>query len=63
MAPEIHNALINSDQFYDARKSDIFALGIIIFALLLGRLPFEYANPENKLYKLIIEDKIDEFWT
>lgn len=43
MAPEIHSNL-DSPQLYDARKSDIFALGVLLFALVLGKLPFEYAK-------------------
>lgn len=55
MAPEIHAILDNPTQTYDARKSDIFALGVLLFALVLGKLPFEFAKKENKLYKLIAE--------
>ena len=40
MAPEIHQILEDRPQSYDARKSDIFALGVLLFALVLGRLPF-----------------------
>jgi hypothetical protein len=36
-------------------KCDIFALGVIMFALVLGRLPFEYSTKDNKIYKLIAE--------
>jgi len=28
---------------YDMNKADIFALGVILFTLVMGRLPFEYA--------------------
>lgn len=36
-------------------KCDIFALGVIMFALVLGRLPFEYSTKDNKIYKFIAE--------
>lgn len=40
MAPEIHACLGSDAQAYDARKSDIFALGVFLFCLVLGRFPF-----------------------
>jgi serine/threonine protein kinase len=55
MAPEIHEVLTNRENFYDAFKADIFSLGVIMFALVLGRLPFEYATKDDKIYKLIAE--------
>lgn len=44
MAPEIHQTLKDSEKFYDARKADVFALGVVLFAFVLGRLPFEFAT-------------------
>lgn len=44
MAPEIHEVLKNTGKFYDARKADVFALGVSLFAALFGSLPFEFAN-------------------
>ena len=43
-------------------KSDIFALGVILFCLLKGKLPFETATPTNQHYKLLMTGKIEEFW-
>jgi len=63
MAPEISNCHENKDSPYDPVKSDIFALGVCMFALIFKRLPFEYAIPDNKLYKLLMEKKTKEFWT
>jgi len=54
MAPEIDEVKRNKEHSYDAMKSDIFSLGVIMFALVLGRLPFEYATKEDKIYNLIV---------
>ncbi len=35
-------------------KADIFALGVILFSLVLEHLPFEYAVCTNPHYKKII---------
>lgn len=42
MAPEL---FLNKG--YDGTKTDVFALGIVLFALLLGRPPFHIADPNN----------------
>ena len=44
MAPEIHQVLKDPTTHYDARKSDIFALGVMLFAAVFGSLPFEFAS-------------------
>lgn len=44
MAPEIFAARNNQQLDYDGKKADIFALGVIIFALVFKKLPFEEAN-------------------
>ena len=48
---------------YDVAKSDIFAVGVVLFALMVGTLPFEYAVSENKLYGLLIDKKYEDFWS
>ena len=42
---------------YDGFKIDIWASGIILFAMLCGYLPFDHIN-NNKLFKKILECKI-----
>jgi len=39
MPPELH-LLCQSPKSYEATKLDIFSLGVVIFALLFGKLPF-----------------------
>lgn len=57
MAPEIFAARKDSSQEYDGKMVDIFALGVILFTLVFRKLPFGEANSENRLYKLLIDEK------
>lgn len=63
MAPEIHQCQKDKTESYDATKTDVFALGVILFALVFGHLPFEYAEPNDPLYRLIVDKKLPVFWT
>lgn len=40
MAPEIWLAQEDKSLAYDALKTDLFALGVVGFALTFGRMPF-----------------------
>lgn len=62
MAPEIHICREDPTLTYDPKAADVFALGVVLFALVLGRLPFEFALPTDKLYSLVSEGKWEEFW-
>jgi serine/threonine protein kinase len=63
MAPEIHICAKDKSKPYDPFKTDIFALGVTIFAVMLGKLPFEYSDDKNQLYSMIMERKFDKFWS
>jgi serine/threonine protein kinase len=62
MAPEIHAVRSDSSKHYDPKAADVFALGVVLFALVLGRLPFEFALPEDKIYTLLSSGRTAEFW-
>jgi serine/threonine protein kinase len=62
MAPEIHASREDPNNYYDPKAADVFALGVVLFALVLGRLPFEFALPSDKLYSHIAEGRMKEFW-
>jgi serine/threonine protein kinase len=62
MAPEIHACKEDSTKYYDPKAADMFALGVVLFAVVLGRLPFEFALSSDKLYGHIAEGRMKEFW-
>jgi len=58
MAPE----LIQGEVYHGA-SVDIFACGMILFAMLCRRTPFDKADKKfNVYYKLLAEKKFDKFW-
>ena len=57
MAPEILKKIP-----YSGIRSDIFSLGVILFALIIQKFGFEKATPSDKLYRLIIQKKYEEYW-
>lgn len=63
MAPEIHACLSSPTNKYDAKAADIFALGVMLYAVVMGRLPFEHARLEDPHYKLLTTDDPAPFWT
>lgn len=57
MAPEVY-----LHQAYDGQKADIFSIGVILFLMVTGHLPFTRADPKNPLYKVFISNSPDAFW-
>ena len=57
MAPEILRRIP-----YSGIRSDIFSLGVILFALIIQKFGFEKATPSDELYRLIIQKKYEEYW-
>eukprot|EP01015_Nassula_variabilis_P019918 TRINITY_DN3417_c0_g1_i5.p2 TRINITY_DN3417_c0_g1~~TRINITY_DN3417_c0_g1_i5.p2 ORF type:complete len:263 (-),score=69.55 TRINITY_DN3417_c0_g1_i5:16-804(-) len=57
MAPEI-----NLRKPYNGTQTDLFACGVVLFMMVVGRMPFLQASTQDAYYKLIYNQKYDEFW-
>ncbi len=47
---------------YYGISNDIFSIGVIMFILVTGKMPFKIAVAEDINYNLIINNQIDKFW-
>lgn len=56
-APELH-----LKRPYFGKPEDIFSLGVMLFVLVTGYLPFKLAVPNDSLYQYIIKGDYIEFW-
>ena len=56
-APELH-----LKRPYYGKPEDIFSLGVMLFVLVTGYLPFKLAVPNDSLYQYIIRGDYIEFW-
>ena len=56
-APELHLR-----RPYFGKSEDIFSLGVTLFVLVTGRLPFKLAVPNDSLYQYIVRGDYIEFW-
>ena len=46
---------------YSGVSTDVFQLGVCLFLLSFGNLPFQRAHPkDDNLYKYIAKDKVNE---
>ena len=58
MAPEIKEG-----KNYKGTQVDLFSLGVILFIIVQGIFPFKEARKEEYFYKLILDGKLDTYWT
>ena len=56
-APELH-----LKKEYFGKSEDIFSLGVTLFVLVTGFLPFKLATPNDSLYQYFIKCDYVEFW-
>jgi len=48
---------------YDGQKSDIFALGVLLFTLVTCKIGFHRALKSDKYYRLVLNKKYDQYWS
>lgn len=57
MAPEIL-----TKQQYQGHVADIFAIGVILFAMYAGHPPFDMATAKDSHYQYFVKNRVDLFW-
>ena len=58
MAPEIKEG-----KQYKGTQVDMFSLGVILFIIVQGIFPFKEARKEEYFYSLLLQGKIDTYFT
>ena len=57
MAPEILQKIK-----YKGAEVDVFACGVILYIMVMGKLPFKEAKPKDPNYKVLALQKYEIFW-
>ncbi len=57
MAPEFFQG-----NGYNGELTDVFALGVVLFGMLLGRPPFRRADVSDPYYRFLCSNQLEEFW-
>ena len=58
MAPEIKEG-----KTYKGTQVDLFSLSVILFIIVLGIFPFKEARREEYFYGLLLNGRIDRYWS
>ena len=48
---------------FNGQANDIFALGVILFVLVTGTMPFRTASPKDPYYACILRGEYEKFWS
>ena len=48
---------------YEGPAADLFATAIVLFAMVVGHMPFIKAVPDDNIYSLLFRGKIQAFWS
>ena len=54
-SPEI----MNNTKNFDAKKNDIWCIGICLWMMVIGSSPWNFAHESDKLFSLIMIEKVD----
>lgn len=57
MAPEI-----KLGEQYDGKQVDIFALGVILFIIVVGLFPFQEAHLKDYFYNMVHKGDHEKYW-
>eukprot|EP01084_Bolivina_argentea_P238879 401363_1 len=55
MAPEVYNKMI-----YDARRADVWSLGVMLFMMLVGAPPYKRATQKDPAFNYIINGMLED---
>ena len=48
---------------YKGKQADLFALGVVLFRIVQGFIPFNKARKDDYKYGLLIKGRNNQFWT
>ena len=58
-SPDVYNA---ASRGYDGVKNELFSLGVVLFVITTGKLPFENPTFSDSCYRFIVKGDYNAFW-